>query len=71
MSRIPAHILELPAADRLEIAQEIWESIVAHPEALPISEAQRTELERRWLALQESPDEGEPWEEVEQSLLRE
>jgi len=68
MSRTPAHILELPTAERVEIAQEIWDSVVEHPDRLPVTEAQRAELERRWRALQESPDAGESWEDVEKSL---
>ncbi|HEX6100884.1 MAG TPA: addiction module protein [Thermoanaerobaculia bacterium] len=71
MSRVPAQILELPAEERVELAQEIWESVVEHPEALPITRAQREELERRWRAFEQRPDEGEPWEDVQRSLLDE
>jgi putative addiction module component (TIGR02574 family) len=71
MSRVPSEIFELPAADRVEIAQEIWESVVDHPEALPLTSAQRNELERRWRAFERHPDEGEPWEDVKRSLLDE
>jgi putative addiction module component (TIGR02574 family) len=61
-------ILELPAAERIEIAQQIWESVVDHP--LPLTKAQKEELERRWHAFERNPDEGEPWEDVKKSLLR-
>lgn len=71
MSRVPSEIFELPAADRVEIAQQIWESVVDHPEALPLTSAQRNELERRWRAFEQNPDEGEPWEDVKRSLLDE
>jgi len=54
-------ILELPAAERVEIAQEIWESVFNHPETLPLTQAQTDELERRWRAFQQNPEEGEPW----------
>jgi putative addiction module component (TIGR02574 family) len=52
MSRVPSEIFELPAADRVEIAQ-------------------RDELERRWRAFEQHPDEGEPWEDVKRALLDE
>ena len=71
MSRVPSQILELPAEERVEIAQQIWECVVDHPESLPITAAQRDELERRWQAFQENPDEGEPWEDVKRALLDE
>ena len=72
MSRVSIdHILELPAAERLAIVQEIWESMLAHPDDLEITVAQREELERRWLDLQQNPDDGEPWSGVKKSLLNE
>jgi putative addiction module component (TIGR02574 family) len=72
MSRVPLdQILELPATDRVEIAQLIWESVFEHPEAVPLTKAQRDELERRWHEFEQNPDEGEPWEDVKRSLLSE
>jgi putative addiction module component (TIGR02574 family) len=71
MSRVPTSILELPAEERVELAQEIWESVVEHPEALPLTRGQREELERRWQAFEQRPDEGESWEDVKRSLLDE
>ena len=72
MSRVSIEeILELPAAERVELAQQIWESVSEHPDDLSLTPAQRDELERRWIAFQERPDEGEPWEDVKKSLLDE
>lgn len=72
MSRVPLdQILELPATDRVEIAQVIWESVFDRPDAVPLTQAQRDELERRWRAFEQSPDEGEPWDDVKRSLLSE
>jgi len=72
MSRVSLdHILELSAAERVEIAKEIWESVFEDPEAVPLTKAQKQELERRWRAFEQTPDEGEPWEDVKKSLLSE
>jgi putative addiction module component (TIGR02574 family) len=71
MSRVPAPILELSPEQRVELAQQIWESVVEHPETLAITPAQRDELERRWRAFEQNPDEGEPWEDVKRALLDE
>ena len=72
MTRPPIdQILELPVAERVEIAQQIWESVLEHPEAVLLTSAQREELDRRWLAFEQRPDEGEPWEDVRSSLLNE
>jgi putative addiction module component (TIGR02574 family) len=64
-------ILQLPTAERVEIAQEIWESVFEHPEGVALTNAQKQELERRWQAFEQNPDEGEPWEDVKRSLLSE
>ena len=72
MSRSPLdQILQLPTAERVEIAQEIWESVFEHPEGVMLTDAQKEELERRWRAFEQNPDEGEPWEDVKRSLLSE
>ena len=72
MSRVSLdQILDLPPAERVEIAQEIWESVFDHPENLPLTQAQKDELERRWRAFKRNPNEGEPWEDVKKSLLEE
>jgi putative addiction module component (TIGR02574 family) len=72
MSRSPVdQILQLPADQRVEIAQQIWESVFEHPERVVLTDAQREELERRWHAFEQNPDEGESWEDVKRSLLSE
>jgi putative addiction module component (TIGR02574 family) len=66
-----SHILELPTAERVAIVQEIWESMLEKPEGIGVTAAQREELERRWIDLQENPNEGESWTDVKKSLLDE
>jgi len=64
-------ILELPADTRVQIAQEIWESVAEHPEEVSLTAAQREELEKRWKAMQGSPDAGEDWESLHAKLQSE
>jgi putative addiction module component (TIGR02574 family) len=72
MSRVQIdHILELPASERIAIVQDIWESLREHPELVEVTAAQREELERRWVDLQQNPDDEETWEDVEESLRSE
>jgi len=72
MNRVPIEqILELPVPERVQLAQQIWESVFEQTEHVPLTAAQRAELERRWLAFQQHPDEGEAWEDVKRSLLDE
>jgi putative addiction module component (TIGR02574 family) len=58
----------LPAEDRLALAEELWDSVAAHPESVPITEAQRQDLQRRLEAFRDNPKAGSPWEEVKARL---
>jgi len=62
-------ILDLSVAERLRAVEEIWGSIVAAPDSLPLPESQRRELERRLKLHQENPEAAQPWESVRSRLL--
>jgi putative addiction module component (TIGR02574 family) len=69
MSRMsPDEIRQLTIAERVELAEQIWDSIVATPEALPIPEAQRQELDRRLKAHSEDPEAAQSWSSVRSRL---
>jgi putative addiction module component (TIGR02574 family) len=59
-------ILRLPINERLQLVEDVWDSIAATPEAVPIPEWHKAELDRR-LA---NPDPGPSlsWEEVRARL---
>ena len=59
-----ADILELPIAERLRLIEEIWDSVVEHPEAVPLTDQQRQELQRRLAEYRKDPSTGSPWHEV-------
>jgi putative addiction module component (TIGR02574 family) len=59
----------LSVAERIQLVQEIWDSIAASVEQLPLTEAQRTELDRRLACLQADPNKVISWEEVEARAL--
>jgi putative addiction module component (TIGR02574 family) len=59
---------ELSLAERILLVEEIWDSIAAHPEVVPLTEAQRQDLQRRLDAYRDNPKAGSPWEEVKARL---
>jgi len=61
-------ILQLGVSERIQLAEDIWDSIAAVPDAVPLTDAQREELERRLTAYREDPTLGSPWEEVKKRL---
>jgi putative addiction module component (TIGR02574 family) len=66
-------LLALPPAERVRLAQILWSSIPdnAGPEILPLSNAERAELERRLAEYPEDDAEGRPVEEVLAELRHE
>jgi putative addiction module component (TIGR02574 family) len=62
-------VLELTPAERIQLVEDIWDSVVAVPEALPLTPAQKKELDRRLAAYRQNPDAGSPWAEVKTRML--
>ena len=63
-------VLELPVAERLRLVEAIWDSIAEHPDALPLSETEREELDRRWADYLKDPTAGAPWSEVKARIVK-
>jgi putative addiction module component (TIGR02574 family) len=62
-------ILELPPSERLQLVEAIWDSLVEVPEAVPISDALREELDRRLEAYYADPASARPWSEIKEELF--
>ena len=54
-------ILGLSVPERIQLVEDIWDSIADTPEAVPLSDAQKDELDRRLDSIQANPDSGSPW----------
>ncbi len=61
-------ILKLSVSERVQLAEDIWDSIVASPETLPVTDAQKRELELRRDAHAKEPASTRSWEEVRADL---
>lgn len=64
-------VLELPVDERIELVQQIWDSIAEIPEVVKLTGAQSRELERRLKAYESDPSAGSPWADVRERLLPE
>ena len=63
-------LLELPVSERLQLVEDLWDSIAEVPEAIELSEEQRTDLDRRLEAYHKDPETGSPWNEVKERILK-
>jgi len=64
-------ISNLPLAERIELVEDVWDSIAAEAEELPVPESHREELARRREAHREQPGRTRSWEEVRRRLWSE
>jgi putative addiction module component (TIGR02574 family) len=64
-----AELLQLSPAERIQLAEDLWDSVAAMPEAIPpLTEVQRAEIDRRLAAYTESPASALPWDDVRAKL---
>jgi putative addiction module component (TIGR02574 family) len=63
-------IKRLSIAERIELMEQIWETITPQADQIELTEAQRRELDRRLAALEADPDAGSSWDEVKQRILK-
>ena len=57
-------IASLTPEERLSLLEELWDSLAAVPDAIPLTEAQRAELDQRLDDLERDGPIGIPWDEV-------
>ena len=55
-------ISKLSLAERIQLAEDLWDSVVAETGGLPLTEAQAAELDQRLAQLARDPEAGDPWE---------
>ena len=63
-------ITSLSAAERIQLAEDLWDSVAAETGGLPLTVAQQTELDRRLADLESDPSAGESWATVRARIER-
>ena len=61
-----APIFKLGRAERLQLVEDLWDSIAKEDTVLPLSDAKRDELRRRKERFLAHPASGQTWEQVKQ-----
>lgn len=65
---LPPEILKLNIAERIQLVEDIWDSISTTTQEIDLTEAQKTELDHRLETFQQNPESGATWEQVKQRL---
>jgi putative addiction module component (TIGR02574 family) len=59
---------QLSIEERLELVEELWDSIAESADAVPLTDAQRAELDLRLAEHAATPEDVIAWEDVKASL---
>jgi putative addiction module component (TIGR02574 family) len=64
-----AEIRALPVAERLRLIEDLWASLDAEAEPLPLPDWHRVELDARLAAHERDPAATRPWAEAKADIL--
>jgi putative addiction module component (TIGR02574 family) len=64
MSVNPDSVFDLSPAEKLQLAEDLWDDLAASPTAVPVHDWQKEELARRKANLMNNPASGISWDEV-------
>ena len=57
-------ILNLSVSERIQLAQDIWDSVAEVPESLVLADDEKAEIDHRLNAYHKDPNAGSPWSVV-------
>ena len=64
-----SELLHLSVAERIQLVEDLWDSVAAHPEQVETPPEQLAELERRLGELDADPEGGASWDAVKARIL--
>ena len=56
--------LALSIPERIQLVEDIWDTIATEPEAIELTEKEKAVIDERLEAFHRNPDLGSPWEDV-------
>ena len=65
---VEANVLSLSVPERIQLVEDIWDTIAEVPEKVGLSDEQKAELDRRLDAYHLNPNEGSPWGVVRERI---
>ena len=70
MAKPAADYRKLPIPERIQLVEDIWNSIAQDAKSLPLTDEQRAELDRRWAEHERDPSSAIPWDQVKTELYK-
>jgi putative addiction module component (TIGR02574 family) len=61
--------LELSIPERIQLVEDVWDTIVNEAEAIELTEDEKKVIDERLEAYHKNPDSGYPWEDVYKRIV--
>lgn len=61
-------VFNLSPSEKFQLVEDLWDDLAATPDAVPVHDWQKEELDRRKANLLKNPATGLSWEEVQQRI---
>jgi putative addiction module component (TIGR02574 family) len=61
---VPPEFDDLSPSERLQLVEDMWDSLAAMPEVIPFHDWQKDELDRRKARLDANPASALTWDEI-------
>jgi len=68
MSPTISSVFDLSPSEKLQLVEDLWDDLASTPEAVPVHDWHKEELERRKANLVRNPASGLSWEEVKRRV---
>jgi putative addiction module component (TIGR02574 family) len=65
-----AEALQLSVPERIQLVEDIWDTIASVPESIALTPGQCEELDRRLEDFRQNQTAGSPWDDVRERILR-
>lgn len=65
-----SEIWELSTAERIQLAEDIWDSVAADPNSLYLTPIEKKELDKRLQTYRRNPQKGSSWDEVKKRIRK-
>jgi putative addiction module component (TIGR02574 family) len=64
-------VLALSIPERIQLVEDIWDTIVSEPEIIELTENEKKTIDERLEAYHKNPESGSPWGDVYKKLVKE
>lgn len=61
-------IFDLSPAEKLQLVEDLWDDLASTPEAIPVPDWQKEEIERRKASLLKNPTTGITWDDLKNRI---